>query len=309
MFVVDLGLAVFSLVVLSVAASQFITGAARIATLLGASPLFIGAVLLGVGTSLPDGLVSTFAAADGEGGLALGNVIGSNTFNISVVLGAGAVIVPVAIAVRTLKREALISAAAVALFLAFSFIGLGTGTGLILLALVPIAFWLIRGNPPDPSEVTAEAKERLSTSREALRAVLGLLFTILASRVLVDSAGSLATEAGVSQAIIGLTLVAIGTSLPELAVSIQAARRNELDLMIGNVLGSNLINSLLIGGVMALISPATIEIGTLAAAGWLMLGLTVIATWLLATGRRLVRWEGGALIGAYVLGTAAVSAI
>jgi cation:H+ antiporter len=307
MIVADLALAVASLVVLSLAASQFITGAARIATLLGASPLFIGAVLLGVGTSLPDGLVSAFAAAEGEGGLALGNVIGSNTFNISVVLGAGAVIIPVAIAVGTLKREALLSGAAVALFLAFAYIGLGTVTGLILLALVPIAFWLIRGNPPDPSEVTPQSKEGLSTGKEALRAVLGLLFTVGASRVLVDSAGSLATEAGVSQAIIGLTLVAIGTSLPELAVSIQAARKRELDLMIGNVLGSNLINSLLIGGVIGLISPATVEIGALAAAGWLMLGLTAVATFFLATGRTLVRWEGWALIGIYLAATAAVS--
>jgi cation:H+ antiporter len=307
MILADLALVVGSLVVLSVAASQFITGAARIATLLGASPLFIGAVLLGAGTSLPDGLVSTFAAVEGEGGLALGNVIGSNTFNISVVLGAGAVIVPVAIAVRTLKREAVISGAAVALFLAFAFIGLGTVTGLILLALVPVAFWLIRGNPPDPSTVTDESRQGLSTGREALRAMLGLLFTVGASRVLVDSAGSLATDAGVSQAIIGLTLVAVGTSLPELAVSIQAARKNELDLMVGNVLGSNLVNSLLIGGVIALISPSTIEIGSLAAAGWLMLGMTAVATWFLATGRTLVRWEGWALIGIYVAATVLVS--
>ena len=306
MVIVDLGLAVVSLVVLSAAASQFITGAARIATLLGASPLFIGAVLLGVGTSLPDGLVSVFAAANDQGGLALGNVIGSNTFNISVVLGAGAAIVPVAIAVRTLKREALISAAAVALFLAFALIGLGTVTGLILLALVPVAFWVIRGNPPDPSDAGA-AKDSISTTVEVTRSLLGLLLTVVASRLLVDSAGSLATEAGVSQAVIGLTLVAVGTSLPELAVSIQAARQNELDLMVGNVLGSNLINSLLIGGAIAVISPSTIEIGTLAAAGWLMLALTAIATFFLATGRTLVRWEGWALIGIYVSATVAVS--
>ena len=147
----------------------------------------------------------------------------------------------------------------------------------------------------------------MSTGLEILRAVLGLAFTVAASRVLVDSAGSLATEAGISQAVVGLTLVAVGTSLPELAVSIQAARKGELDLMIGNVLGSNLVNSLLIGGVVGLITPATIEIGSLAAAGWLMLGLTGIATFFLATGRTLVRWEGWTLIGFYVAATAAVS--
>jgi cation:H+ antiporter len=303
----DLVLVLASLAVLAISADQFITGAARIATRLGASPLFIGAVLLGVGTSLPDGLVSTIAAARDEGGLALGNVIGSNTFNVAVVLGAAAVITPVAIGVRTLRREALLTAGAVALFLAFSFAGLGTVSGIVLLLLVPIAFLVIRGNPPDPSTTPGGAAEAISLPTETVRSLIGLILTVISSRLLVDGAEGLATAAGISQAIIGLTLVAIGTSVPELAVAIQAARRRATDLLIGNVLGSNLINSLGIGGVISLVSPSTIEIGTLAAAGWLMLGLTLIATWLLATGRRLVRWEGVVLIGAYVAGTTLVS--
>lgn len=304
--VADLSLAIASLAVLAVAADQFITGAARIATRLGASQLFIGAVLLGIGTSLPDGLVSAIAAERGDAGIALGNLIGSNTFNVTVVLGAGAIILPVAVRARTLQREALYAAGAVVLFLAATFIGLGTATGLVLLVLVPVALWAIRGHPPEPAHGQIIDREH-RLPREIPRAFLGLVFTVVSSRLLVDASEGLALEVGISEAIIGLTLVAIGTSIPELAVSIQAARRGEGDLLIGNVLGSTLFNCLLIGGIVGVISPSTIQIGSLAAAGWLMLAACLIATLFLATGRKLVRWEGVALIAAYALGTIAVS--
>jgi len=304
--IADLALAIAALAVLAVAADQFITGAARIATRLGASQLFIGAVLLGIGTSLPDGLVSTIAAERGDGGLALGNLIGSNTFNVTVVLGTGAIILPVAVKMRTLQREAVYAAGAVILFLAFCFIGLGTVAGIFLLALVPVALWAIRGHPPEPSHGPIREQEH-PLSKELPRALLGLILTVVSSRLLVDASEGLALEAGISEAVIGLTLVAIGTSVPELAVSIQAARRGEGDLLIGNVLGSTLFNCLLIGGIVGIISPTTIEIGSLAAAGWLMLVTTVAATLFLATGRRLVRWEGIALIVIYIVATTAVS--
>lgn len=304
--VADLSLAIASLAVLAVAADQFITGAARIATRLGASQLFIGAVLLGIGTSLPDGLVSAIAAERGDAGIALGNLIGSNTFNVTVVLGAGAIILPVAVRARTLRREALYAAGAVVLFLAATYIGLGTATGLVLLALVPVALWAIRGHPPEPAHGQIIDREH-RLPREIPRAFLGLVFTVVSSRLLVDASEGLALDVGISEAIIGLTLVAIGTSIPELAVSIQAARRGEGDLLIGNVLGSTLFNCLLIGGVIGVISPSTIQIGSLAAAGWLMLATCLIATLFLATGRKLIRWEGVALIAAYFLGTIAVS--
>lgn len=305
---IDLLITVASLIVLALAASQFITGAARIATVLGASPLFIGAVLLGIGTSLPDGLVSSFAAARGEGGLALGNVIGSNTFNITVVLGAAALIATVGVARETLRREAVLTGGAVLLFAALTLVGLDLVTGIILLMLTPVAFWAIRGNPPEPTEVAAGGDE-ISARAEILRSAVGLVLTVAASRALITGVEGLATEFGISQAIIGLTLVAIGTSIPELAVSIEAARRRETDLLVGNVLGSNLINSLLIGGVIGILSPDPIEYGTLAAAGALMVLVTLIATYLLATGRRLVRWEGALLVGGYLVATTVVSVI
>ena len=309
MILADLAIVLVSLAVLAVAASQFITGAARIATALGASPLFIGAVLLGAGTSLPDGLVSAFAAARGEGGLALGNVIGSNTFNTTLVLGAAATITVVVVTRRTLRREALLTARAVTLFLLLAAVGLNLATGIVLLLLVPLALWAIRGNPPEPSVQREDAAEGISKPAEALRAALGLGLTVLSSRVLVEGATGLATEAGISEAVIGLTLVAVGTSIPELAVSIQAARQKATDLLVGNVLGSNLINSLLIGGVIGVLTPETITLGSLLPAGLLMLFVTLGATALLATGRKLVAWEGWVLMIGYLVATAAVSVV
>ena len=144
---------------------------------------------------------------------------------------------------------------------------------------------------------------------EVIRSVVGLVFTVLSSRALVEGATGLATEIGVSEAVIGLTLVAVGTSIPELAVSSQAARQRETDILVGHVLGSNLMNSLLIGGVIGIVSPETVSLGSLAPAGILMLLVTAGATFFLATGRRLVPWEGWVLIGGYLITTAIVSII
>lgn len=309
MLLTDLLLVTGSLAVLAIAASQFITGASRIATALGASPLFIGAVLVGAGTSLPDGLVSGFAAARGDGALALGNVIGSNTFNTTLVLGAAATITLVMVTRQTLRREALLSGGAVALFLALAAIGLNLWTGLFLLILAPAALWAIRGHPPEPSVRRKDGEQPISKPLEAARAAAGLAFTVLSSRALVDGATGLATEIGISEAVIGLTLVAIGTSIPELAVSIQAAIKKETDILVGNVLGSNLMNSLLIGGLIGIVSPETVSLGSLAPAGLLMLLVTAGAVFFLATGRRLVRWEGWVLVGGYLVTTAIVSIV
>lgn len=307
MLLTDLLLVFGSLAVLAVAASQFITGASRIATVLGASPLFIGAVLVGAGTSLPDGLVSAFAAARGEGGLALGNVYGSNTFNITFVLGAAALITVVGVSRQTLRREAAYTAAAVLLFFLLTLVGLGLVAGIVLLILVPIALWAIRGSPPE--KVDPGERDQVSAPLEVGRAVLGLAFTVASARLLVEGAEGVASAAGISQAVIGLTLVAVGTSIPELAVSIQAARKKATDILVGNVLGSNLINSLLIGGVIGIVSPDPVTAGSLLPAGILMLLVTLVATWLLGTGRKLVRWEGWVLVVGYLVATAVVSIV
>lgn len=298
----DLLIALGALAVLTVSASQFVLGAARVATALRMSQLFIGAVLLGAGTSLPDGLVSGFAAAGGDPGIALGNVFGSNAFNVAVALGVGAIITPLAISRSVLRREAVLSTMAVLTVLGLAIIGLTKPIGVLLVLLVIPALWLMALVPDDRPE---EAKTGGDVGRglpiELARSLAGLALTVLASRLLVESAEATALDFGVSEAAIGLTLVAVGTSLPELFVSIQAARQGATDMVIGNVLGSNLLNSLGVAGAATLLSPATIETDGLLGAGILMAALTLAAVGLLATGRKLVRWEGAALLGAYVV--------
>ncbi len=296
----DLLLAALALAGLAIGAAQMVNGAVRIARHLGASPIFIGAVLLGAGTSLPDALVSGIAAARGDQGIALGNVIGSNTFNVAIALGAAAIITPIAASHTLLRREALLSALAVILFFAVAAIGLGHGGGLLLLALVAPALWVLRGASAPVDDDQREPPPPLRTSVEVARTVGALALIIVSSRVLVTSAEELATDLGASQALIGLTLVAVGTSIPELAVSVQAARRGEHQLVLGNVLGSNLLNSLGVGGLIGLLAPVPVELDDLFGAGILMLGMVLVATALLASGRRLVRWEGVALVGIYL---------
>jgi cation:H+ antiporter len=268
-----------------------------VALLLGAPPLFIGLVLVGVGTSLPDWLVSAFAAAGGEDGLAAGNFIGSNTANIGLALGLAAVVTPIAVSIGVLRREALISIGAVVAVSASLIGGIGRLEGVLLLAALPVAFWVIRPKPTpegDPGLIEA------SLARELAIAAATLTVTVIASRLLVDSASDVALELGISEAFIGLSLVAIGTSLPEIVVGVQSARRGQTDLVIGNVLGSNLVNSLGVAGTAALLTPiAPLQAAGLGGATVLMVGFALVAGLLLATGRRLLRWEGALLVLIY----------
>ncbi len=293
----DLLIIAATLATLALAADRFVVSAASVATLLGASPLFIGVVLIGVGTSLPDWLVSAFAAADGEDGLAVGNFVGSNTVNVGLALGVAALIVPLVVHESVLRREAALSIAAV-IGVSLALIGgISRVEGLILLIALPVAFIVLRpAEEPegDPSAVKNPLGLELAIAAATLAA------TIVAARLLVDSASDVAISVGLSEAFIGLSLVAIGTSLPEIVIGIQSARRAHTDLVIGNVLGSNLFNSLGVAGTAALLTPAApLDPSGLGAAIVLMAAFAVAAGALLATGRRLVRWEGAVLVAVY----------
>jgi cation:H+ antiporter len=286
-----------TLATLALAADRFVVSAASVATLLGASPLFIGVVLIGVGTSLPDWLVSAFAAAGGEDGLAVGNFVGSNTVNVGLALGVAALIVPLVVHESVLRREAALSIAAV-IGVSLALIGgISRVEGLILLIALPVAFIVLRpAEEPegDPSAVKNPVGLELAIAAATLAA------TIVAARLLVDSASDVAISVGLSEAFIGLSLVAIGTSLPEIVIGIQSARRGHTDLVIGNVLGSNLVNSLGVAGTAALLTPAApLDPSGLGGAIVLMAAFAVAAGALLATGRRLVRWEGAVLVAVY----------
>lgn len=296
---IDLLIIAAALAVLAIAADRFVTAASSIASSLGASVMFVGVVLAGIGTSLPDWLVSALAAADGQDGLAVGNFVGSNTINIGLALGLAAIITPILVSESVLRREAAISIIAVLAVGVLLFAGLGTLAGVVLVLALPVALWALRPTDPpprDPDLITG------SLPRESLIVLLTLVGLVGGSRLLVDSATDIALELGISEAFIGLSLVAIGTSLPEIVVGVRSAMRGETDLLIGNVFGSNLFNSLGLAGSVALITPdPPLDTSGLGAAIVLMAVFAVAAGALLATGRRLLRWEGAALVAIYCL--------
>ncbi len=307
------GLAVLGLGVLTVAADHLILGAGRIATRLRISPVVVGVIIIGFGTSAPELLVSGLAAVQGNVALGVGNLVGSNILNLTLVLGIAGLIAPVLVRSSVLRREAPLSVAAVAVFGVLLLAGgLSFLDGIILLALLTAAFvaLLRMARPKADNVLSEELTEYLdepsqhSLPYEAARTGLGLAGTLVGAQLLVSNAGELAARLGVSQALIGLTLTAFGTSLPELVTAIQAQRRREGDLLVGNLLGSNLLNSLAGGAVIGLGSAgraSSAGIGT--ALIVVMVAVSVLAWILLARNARLNRVESSILLAAYALTT------
>lgn len=297
------------LVVLTFAADRFVLGSAGLSTALRVSPVVIGVVVIGFGTSAPEMVVTLLAAAQGSADLAFGNVVGSNTANVLLVLGAAALVCPIAIRVTTLRREVpLMVAGAVALALAVVWGRTTVLAGITLLVLGVLAIgWLLWVAVRDRSAVAtltaglAEYEKAATTrpGRAAMLAVGGLVGTVVGAQMLVIGASGVARLLGVPEAVIGLTIVAVGTSLPELVTAVAAARRGEADLIVGNVLGSNLFNSLPIAGLAALFGEATLD-PAFGRALIVMVGACLLAALFLLTGRRLARTEGAVLLALFV---------
>jgi cation:H+ antiporter len=249
------------------AADRFITGAAALARNLGVAPLIIGLTVVGLGTSAPEILVSATATLQGNPALAVGNAVGSNIANLGLILGATALITPLQVHSGTLQREYPLVLGVSLLALALVWDGvLGRLDGLFLAALlVIITLWMVhiarQGSPGDPllTELEQEIPASLNTGRALFWLIVGLLGLLASSRALVWGAVELALAFGVSDLIIGLTIVAIGTSLPELAASLAGALKNEHDIAIGNVLGSNLYNLLAVYSLPGLIAPGPVN--------------------------------------------------
>jgi cation:H+ antiporter len=261
---IDVVFTVVGLAILVRAADVFVDGAAGLSRRFGLSPVIVGAVVIGLGTSVPELLVSVIAAANGDASLGVGNVIGSNIANLSLVLAVAALVVPMEVHSSIVRREAPISFLAVAAFALALQGGLSRVDGvLLLLALVVVMIVTVRSAGRSGNEELAEEVEQVLAEIPARRVValtvVGLLGTALGAQLLVDGAVGLATELGLSEGFVGLTLVAVGTSLPELVTAVQAARRGEDELIVGNVLGSNVFNSLLVGGAIALVGPGPID--------------------------------------------------
>ncbi len=271
------------LAVLVWGADRFISGAAALANNLGVSPMMIGLTIVGFGTSAPEILVSSIAAFDGNPGLAIGNAIGSNIANIGLILGVTALFIPLSVHSGVLKREYPLMLAISLISLALMWDGeLGRLDGLVLIILlVVILGWMVRSaktgaNDPIAGEFDAEIPHDTPTPRAVFWLVIGLLALLLSSRALVWGAANIATALGVSDVVIGLTIVAIGTSLPELAASIASALKNEHDIAIGNVIGSNLYNILAVLSLPGLIAPGPFLPEILSRDQPTMIGLTVL---------------------------------
>ncbi len=264
----------------------FIDGAASISLHMKISPLIIGVVVLGFGTSMPEIVVATLAALDGSPGLAIGNAVGSNIANIALVLGVAALIAPIVVKSSILKRELpillAISLGAYALVLDGE---LGIMDGIILVvALILTMTWMIRANKAiDPSDPLAEETleevgdiPELTMKKSVIYLIGGLIILMVSAKMMVWGAVDIAQTFGIPEVVIGLTIIAIGTSLPELAAAIAAARKNEADLMIGNIVGSNLFNILAVLAVPALLAPSILEPEILSIDMPVMLGFTLI---------------------------------
>lgn len=301
---------VLGILFLILSADKFVEGASGVANYFGMPPLLIGMVIVGFGTSAPEMLVSTLASLEGKPELALGNAYGSNISNIGLILGIAALVGPISVESKVLKKELPILIF-ISLLSGF-FIYDGTISRLDSLALLFIFLGLMgwsiyEGIKHEPDALSEEMMEeivegKLPISKSVLLLIAGLLVLVLSSRVLVWGAVGIATRMGVSELIIGLTIVAIGTSLPELASSVAAVRKGQSDIALGNVLGSNLFNTLAVVGLAGVITPFKVAPEVLSrdvvAMNAITIGLLILCL-LRRRAPQLTRISGAALLAAY----------
>ena len=300
----DYGLIVAGLVLLALGAEVLVHGAVSLALRLRVSPLLIGVTIVAWGTSTPELLVSVNASMNGNYGLAVGNVVGSNIFNILLILGVAAVISPIAVSSRSIGRDGLFALAAAGLFawiaLRMNVMGFAEGVLFLSVLLAMIVFsYGQESSRREEGAVASEAPEH-SVLIDILLIGTGLGLLVIGADMLVHGSVSVARQFGVSETVIGLSLVAAGTSLPELATSIVAALRGKADISVGNVTGSNIYNVLGILGVAALIGPVQIDSEIVRIDMWVMIAATLALFPPLVLGGRIGRLYGLLLLAGYV---------
>ena len=303
------------LVTLVVGADAMVRGASRLAVTFGISPLVVGLTVVAFGTSAPELAVSVGATLGGNPDLAIGNVIGSNIANILLILGISALITPLLVAEQIIRQEVPINIGASVLMVVMALDGsISRLEGAILFALV-IAYtvFLIRQSRRASREVEEEFASEIPSSDwdrhwsvQAALIVGGLALLVLGADWLVDAAVAVAQAFGVSDLVIGLTIVAVGTSMPEVATSIVAALRGQRDIAVGNVVGSNVFNIFAVIGATGLVSATGIPVPEAARNFdlWVMLAVAFACLPILITGREIARWEGGVFLGYYAAYTA-----
>lgn len=258
---------VLGLFLLVWSADKFVDGASDVARYFGMSPLLIGMVIIGFGTSAPEMVVSAMSSASGSPGIALGNAYGSNITNIALILGVTSLLKPISVHSQVLRKELPILLGITVLTIAVLYdleLSRLDAVGLLVVfaGLMGWTIWqgLSQGKDALASEVDSEmATHKTPIKKSMLFLIGGLVVLILSSRMLVYGADGIATALGVPEIIVGLTVVAVGTSLPELASSVIAARKGESDIALGNVLGSNLFNTLAVVGISGTIAPSAID--------------------------------------------------
>jgi len=304
------------LALLVVGGDLLVRGAVRVAERLGVSPLVIGLTLVGFGTSTPELVTSVQAALSGAPGIAWGNVVGSNIANILLIGGASALLFPIAVAAPALRRDAMVMLVVAAVFAALAaLVPMGRAVGAVfVLALVAYTLLAFRqeraadGGALHDKESALEALDPGLAPRPArgggllvplLLTLAGLALVIGGGAALVRGAVALAQSLAIPETVIGLTIVAVGTSMPELVTSVMAALRRQGDVAFGNIVGSNIINILGIGGVTALIAPVPVPAAIAGFDAPVMLGVTVLMVLVAATGLRVSRREGALLLAGY----------
>jgi cation:H+ antiporter len=288
------------IVVVLKSADWLTNGSVGLATRLGVSQMVIGLTIVAIGTSMPEFFVSLVSAINGTPDLAVGNIVGSNIFNALLIVGVAAAVAPIAILHSTVKKDIPIAVFASILLMGMTLDDNISRLDALVLFVAFLAFlWItLRGAKKGASDED-KPKEAMGTGKALLLILIGLVGLVLGSNVFVDNASALAHSWGISDAVIGLTIVAGGTSLPELATSVVAARKGDSGIAIGNVLGSNVFNILMILGVTGLISPMHIEgITTIDLA---VMVLSMVMLWLFSfTKYRIERWEGFVLIAVFL---------
>ena len=307
----DLAVLSFGIVVLYFGAESLVRGSSRLASSLGVSPIVVGLTVVSLGTSAPELVVCVVAALQGNPGLAIGNVMGSNLANIGLILGLTSLVHPLEVKHRVVWREMPIMLLITFSIYPIAFDGVLNWTDGLMLLVVLLAYlvWVFRSghreeikSSPGPSDsiATPERAVSLLNPKDIGQVALGSAFLVLGGYCIVKGAVEVASALGVSEVIIGLTVVAIGTSLPELATSMVAAMRQEVDIAVGNIIGSNIFNLTAILGTTALVRPIMIPETVLSRelAGVVFMSLLLLP--ILRNGWQIKQWEGALLLTAYI---------
>jgi len=309
------GLILAGLVALVLGGELLVRGASALAAFLGVSPLIIGLTVVAFGTSAPELAVSLKAGLSGQADIAVGNVVGSNVFNVLFILGISALVAPLVVHSQLIRLELplMVLVSVVTWGLAYSgTIGRAEGLGLVV-GLVAYVAWSVMQSRRESQTVVQEfaeefdrpPKSKWGLALQLVWIVLGLIALALGSRWLVDGAVMIARQMGMSELLIGLTIVAVGTSLPEVVASITASIKGERDIAVGNVVGSNLFNLMCVLGVTAVVVPDGVPVAP--SAIWqempVMIAVSVLCLPIFFTGYRIDRWEGGLFLAWYFIYT------